>query len=371
MNTIIHNIKENPKDRISLEIGDSKQPNFKPQVKVMRWDNEINFSARLITIEQTPIISAEADKIIWSGDKTEARFYDLAPNENLSEGGYEFEVILKEKPQTNKIEFTLNIKGVDFFYQPEFTPEEIARGNNRPENVIGSYAVYASEQKANIVNGKEYKCGKVGHIYRPQITDSMGNKIWGILKIDNEILSIEIPQQFLDNAIYPITVDPTFGYTTQGASDGAISADNFDSSMFTSPTDVLTATNLTFYCFYASGTPSAKGILVLLTNLNILTNGVENAVALPASPGAWTTSTFATPPNLSASTEYVLGMIPNASFRVYFDSGDTNQQHFDSSNSYATPTNPTDASHFSSKYSIYCTYTAPVIAVGGSYAFFM
>jgi len=37
--------KSEPKDRIQTEIGDSKDPTtFQPQVKVMRWDNEVNFS---------------------------------------------------------------------------------------------------------------------------------------------------------------------------------------------------------------------------------------------------------------------------------------------------------------------------------------
>lgn len=28
-------------DKIEVEIGDSKQPDFKPQVKIMRWDYSI------------------------------------------------------------------------------------------------------------------------------------------------------------------------------------------------------------------------------------------------------------------------------------------------------------------------------------------
>jgi len=40
--------KDDPKDKIQVEIGDTKQVDFHPQVKLMRWDNEVNFSARLI-----------------------------------------------------------------------------------------------------------------------------------------------------------------------------------------------------------------------------------------------------------------------------------------------------------------------------------
>jgi hypothetical protein len=62
--------KDNPKDRIDVEIGDSKQPNtFYPQVKIARWDNECNVSIRLkdneIGEEEIKSKSADSDKIVW------------------------------------------------------------------------------------------------------------------------------------------------------------------------------------------------------------------------------------------------------------------------------------------------------------------
>ena len=30
-------IKDNPKDRLEIIVGDDKQPDFKPQVKICRW----------------------------------------------------------------------------------------------------------------------------------------------------------------------------------------------------------------------------------------------------------------------------------------------------------------------------------------------
>ena len=86
--------------------------------------------------------------------------------------------------------YTPNIKskGLDFFYQPPLTQKEIDEGAFRPENVVGSYAVYASEQKTNYVGGKLYRTGKVGHIFRPKIIDSAGTEVWGKLNIDTEFL---------------------------------------------------------------------------------------------------------------------------------------------------------------------------------------
>jgi hypothetical protein len=238
-NTFVLPVKTDWKDRITTEIGDSKQPDFYPQIKIQRWDNEVNFSARLVHDELTPTITTEGNKIKWQGDKIESHFYDLTKGE----GGYEFEVILKEKPKTNVLEFTLVDKDVKYFYQPPLTEEyqngyseqfkkEIVvsetqvkdlDGNvlvERPENVVSSYAVYASEQKTNWVGGKIYRTGQMGMIYRPKIIDSVGTEVWGDLHIENGILSVTIPQDFLDNAVYPVrhAAGLTFGYTSNGAS---------------------------------------------------------------------------------------------------------------------------------------------------------
>ena len=58
------------------EIGDLKQPDFQPQVKIKRWDNEANFSVRLVHDEKVPQVAIEDGKIKWLGDKVEAHFYD-------------------------------------------------------------------------------------------------------------------------------------------------------------------------------------------------------------------------------------------------------------------------------------------------------
>jgi len=80
----------------------------------------------------------------------------------------------------------------------------------RPENVAGSYAVY-HDMKMSFHKSQEraekYKVGKAFHIYRPKIIDSEGKWVWEGLNIDIEKgeIIITIPQDFLDNAVYPIS----------------------------------------------------------------------------------------------------------------------------------------------------------------------
>lgn len=216
--------KNNPKDLVAVEIGDTKQPDFYPQVKINRWGddeetNEVNFSVRYKDDDYTKGgLELEGELIKWKKGNREVHMYDKP--EASSEGGYEIELHLKEKPDTNVFDFTIETKGLNFYYQPELTEKEKEEGAHRPENVVGSYAVYHKTKRDNRVGGKEYKTGKAFHIYRPKVIDADGNETWGELNIDEKkkLLTVTVPQFFLDKAVYPIVVDPTFGYETIGSS---------------------------------------------------------------------------------------------------------------------------------------------------------
>ena len=217
--------KNNPKDLVVIEIGDTKQADFFPQVKINRWgtdtdNNEVNASFRLLDFDNFTI-ETDKDKIRLVNGTKEVEMYDLPPGEGMEDGGFEFNTILKVKPATNVLNFSINVKGLNFFFQPPLTQQELDEGASRPENVVGSYAVYhATRGGMNDIAGMEYKTGKAFHIYRPKVIDANGVGIWGDLNIDeqNGLLTVVIDQNFLDNAVYPVIVDPTFGYTSLGVS---------------------------------------------------------------------------------------------------------------------------------------------------------
>ncbi len=240
--------KDNPKDKIEVVIGDDKEPDvLLPQAKIQRWDNESNVSIRLSGMDS---FSSYQDKetIVFGDEKRDVRLYELPTSADLSEGGFEFEVILKEKPLTNVVAFTLQDKDVEYFYQPPLTQKEIDEGASRPENVVGSYAVYAETPKTNWTGGKEYKCGKIGHIYRPRIIDAEGKEAWGELYIESGILTVTIPQEFLDKAVYPVrhAAGLTFGYDAAGVSGIHYHHDFIEGSKGVL-TEAGTATSLTVY----------------------------------------------------------------------------------------------------------------------------
>lgn len=95
---------------------------------------------------------------------------------------FEIELILNERPATNVFEFDIDTEGLNFYYQSELSTEEVDKGGYRPENIVGSYAVYYAEKEGvvkSVDEANRYKTGKAFHIYRPVITDSKGERVWG------------------------------------------------------------------------------------------------------------------------------------------------------------------------------------------------
>jgi len=353
-NTFTKVTKDNPKDFIEVEVGDSKQEDFYPQTKIKRWDNECNFSVRLNDNNKKKAkVTSKDNKVTWDKGNIKIEFYEV-------EDAHKFVWYLKEKPKTNKVSFTIQSKGVDFFYQPELTQEEKDDGCERPENVVGSYAVYASEQKTNYVGGKEYKCGKIAHIFRPHLYDSNGLEAWGDLHIEDGIYEVTIPQEFLDNAIFPIKSNDTFGYTTEGESiatgDNQLWSDYTTMGATAGTTSSITA-YLTFgwagkvkYALYEYSNPYSLDS-DLLVNTNEYSGDNDTGTLTINTQSGY---------SLEASTNYYLVIWRlDGNIRISFDSGGfQNYQtlaYVSGNNDF--PSNITGGSAYTRKHTIYCTYT--------------
>jgi hypothetical protein len=229
---------------------------FKPEVKLEKWGDETWI--KVWTDDPVEDTATFIDNKVISKSKDGKREYHLYPTTISQDGreieGFEYEIILNEKPDTNIITLKIENQGLNFYYQPPLNQEKQEEGltcseteckdkdgivvNYRPENVVGSYAVYHSTKQGDYskMGLKNYRAGKAFHIYRPKIVDAAGKEVWGLLNIENDILSVEIPQEFLDNAIYPIIVDPTFGQTSDGGSDKGLE-DSVAGSHFSAPED--------------------------------------------------------------------------------------------------------------------------------------
>ena len=167
-------------------------------------------------------------------------------------------------------------------------------------------------------------------------------------------------QQYGPDSIYDdLTEVDTGGSASFGSSSGTsftiVSANYMYGSVFTSPADAGGATlqNITWYGRGNSGSGNAKAVLVLHSTLAIV--AVSDAVSFTTTQ-AERTCIFSSPPTISAGTNYILMMVFSVSTRFYYGVGSMNQGHLDTSNSYTTPTDPTDATHNNNQYRISAAY---------------
>lgn len=379
-----------------VEVGDKDAPTFRPHLKLNRWGGECFIAiqpAGEIESEFEPELEKDKIKYKYKAKQNgfelelETEFYPLEPRTVIAKdkdgndvpftqnelGGFEFEIILGVKPPTNRIVLNIETQGLKFYYQPALTQEEIDQRCIRPDNVVGSYAIYhatRTNMHRSQADADKYKCGKAFHIYRPKVTDAEGNWVWAELSLDEKAgtLTTAIPQEFLNNAVYPVSIDPNFGCEAEGSSNSGAQKNSMRGDLHTTPADISTAVSISVYIKkYTAYTTYFKGIIVLHSNLNILTNGIGPSVTVDSDTYSWKTSTFAIAPTPAASTEHVLMVVvgPSHDAKIAYDAGAADQFHYDNSNSFDIPLHPTDAQHHTYLYSIYCTYEAAAAGWSG------
>lgn len=352
----------------TVEVGDALQAEFYPQLKIRSWDNECNLSVRLTSSISGTTFEKPNGEINWYDDQNgrRASFYDYTTLSGCDEGGYEFEVWLDEKPKSNVLEFSIRTKGFDFFYQDELTDDEKyttisgvrVQTNFRPENVVGSYAVYHKTKQHGT-----YGTGKAFHIFRPWAEDASGVRVWCELHVDeeNELLTITIPEEFYNTAQYPVLVDPTFGNTTAGTSYQTQPPDYAVCFLANAPTNLeVNSVSVRASEQYSFSTTNFKPVVWDVSTGSVLTNGVGNATAIVGTTAYWVTGSYTTAPTCSNGSSAYFGCVFSSSFGttpIYYDNtNNTYTGYRDTSNNYAVPQIMNGGST-SYKYSIYITYT--------------
>lgn len=352
--------KDDPKDRVVMKIG-NENGDFEPKIEIERWDDEVSFSVKPKAVDSVATkdkdLSFEGDKIKLATPKIDYKMYDLPATDENSLRGFEFEVDLKEKPKTNVIEFTLESKGLDFYHQPALTQAEIDEGVSRDN--ANSWVIYASDKK-NYEGGKLYRAGKVGTIYEPIISDSSGMEVRGKLNIvpTASLLTVTIPQEFLDIAVYPVrnAAGLTFGYYNGGTPGGSSAGTtNSTGCKFTGA-----AGNITKITPYGKGTSATVTMYAALYSDNA---GAPNALLTSETAGVSVDTTagwddIAVNAYTMSATDYWLWHgARTASQTLYWDAGAANQYNVQGVTG-AWPNPLTPGTYNSRIISIYATYTA-------------
>ena len=150
------------------------------------------------------------------------------------DGGVKLYTILKSNPAIPVVQYPIESENLEFHYQaplwqeaglerPNATCNATHCGDSiRPIDVVGSYAVY---HRTGINN--EYGTGKAFHIYRPYAVDANGDRTWAVLRVNETEgwIRIFVPRRWLDNAAYPVRVDPTFGNELEAGTNAVVTTD--------------------------------------------------------------------------------------------------------------------------------------------------
>lgn len=212
-----------------VTMGGFSADKFYPNVNNSFHDDEFYFNLNAVDDSVSDELASETDGVISQTINNEKHEYYIDDS-----GRLKWDKLFYSYPDSMRARFKVRKSaGVKFYYQGELTPEEIADGCERPDDIIGSYAVYCDKANNN------YKTGKLCHIPRPFVIDAHGNREWCVMTYeeisDTEgMLYIDLPESFMQSAAYPVRLDPTLGYTSAGAS-----GYNWDSSVGLSMMDMV------------------------------------------------------------------------------------------------------------------------------------
>lgn len=276
------------------------------------------------------------------------------------EGGFKVDILLNEKPDTNIFCYAIEgAENYDFFYQPPLTSDEIASGSNRPPEIEGSYAVYHKTLRNHVDGEENYATGKVMHIPRPQVwsLSDESTKEWADLSYDEGTgLCVTVPQDFLNKADYPVRVDPTFGYTSVGASLSSTVRTSIVGS-FGTKSSAGNVSSVSIYVKLDSSNNWQAGIFDSSGNFLYNTNEITAPTV-----DSWNVLNFASPPALAAA-DYLVTIWSDATVggvtQVAQDAGASGNNVFDNSLGTTYKTWPATINGITSTSikSIYATYT--------------
>jgi len=244
-------------------------------------------------------------------------FYDLDGDRT------EWAMVFASRPGDNVVRFRLKHSAdLTFHYQPELPPEEVEAGFRRPDNVVGSYAVY-SHRSGNVRNSRGElievrRTGKVAHLYRPVLIDANGNRQWAEMTIDGGWLYITMPGKWLDGAAYPVVLDPTFGYTSVGGSTRNPQANQLVAWTVGGPASDGTLDSVSVYV--SSGKAATCGLYEMGASAPDAL--VEVGSEIDPTTSGWNTWTLAGTISVSSSKTYAVGWKHETGFSTYnYDSG--------------------------------------------------
>lgn len=367
-------IADNINGRADVAIGnDVYGDRVGPCLRASRFGGRVS-----LTIDARDVLpDVASEKLVMVGDvaaiETEQVRLDAGSSKGerhrwyLKDDGIEWEILwdkLSDVPISGAVKFDLGFPdGLDFHYQPALSAEEIDDGATRPENVVGSIAVYWKQAGRYLRGEKEivnFETGKFCHIYRPEVIDANGERAWCQWIYTQGRLTAMLPMDWMRAAAYPVILDPEFGYTSQGdtPSNANLHANAHNNTYVHSGTTGETVTDVTVYrSFTFAGGGQAHCALYDFA-AGVPGNRLTAQLNPPIGTGWWTQSGLSI--SLSTGTDYSLAIYTASSVRDFFydDTGGTETRFADHTSGLTDPWTDTSASSQNRVFSIYATFTA-------------
>ena len=195
-----------------IKIGGDDSNKFKSVIEASKWGKYyLNIRNPFMPLRSD--VKLFDNGIITIEDATKGIQEKYYPKLIKTRHGLEYEMIFNSQPPS---EIRLNIEhsgGMEFYRQTIESLEGLGGAKYAP-NVPGSFACYINQRN------NKYRTGKFCHLYTPKFIEIEGLKRQGFAKefwIENGEIII-VPPDWVRSATYPIILDPTIGYTSEGAS---------------------------------------------------------------------------------------------------------------------------------------------------------
>lgn len=357
-----------------------------------------------VTIGDTTF-KAKVDFKIWDEDNITLEYVGITTKPTLVDGkltldtpalGMDWQKVgkelkwlfrLKSKPPNSKYSLNLggNWRDFDFFYQKPLSTSDVPGSNleylkmdgvdhvrlnypaggaitfeQRPLYIDGSYAVYHKTKRDYILGQKNYKIGKAFHIHVPKAIDADNKTFWRILNIEDGIYSVTIP----DEAVYPVTINDTFGFTSQGDSSTGFNPDFVMASGPFAPAGAGNATSVSWYFTNVDTAPMTFGFYNETSSLPDVLQA-DSAGATENTDG-WITQDLDSSTAVTVQNYWIASNRDTDNVTIWYDSAGSETMWY-KAQAYSGGTLvdpfPGSLTQFDNKMSCYVTYTPTAAGV--------
>jgi hypothetical protein len=382
--------------RINIGSGTSE---FASSTLFSAFDGEVQFSLDLTGLgstKDTSLTGSGKDATITAQNENyKITYQPVPPKEGFNDlGGLDYTIEFLSKPATvpDYLSFTLGDEaGVSPYFQPSLKEEykdgwseefednitvtdtDVYNSKNeviahRPDYVVNSIAFYADGKSGDYtaLGGKDYKAGKVGHLYRLKAADSGGKSAWMDWQLysGTEIRLVDTTG-FLKTATYPVSIVPvgdTFGYTTAGYTWVAFTQQYLSvrsGDGFSSPDG--TGISMSVYASKAVDNNVKMAVSTNASSTDTLVTNASTAAVTVNNTARWWTADFTTAPTFTTGSTYYCWYLQDtgsSSTRFYIDTGASAYMRAHTQSSFDFPSSwSISNSSIYYIYSIYVTYT--------------